>query len=310
MLKKISSLHLLGILAALVLIYLGMEFFGGKTRSKSFREELVEIDTANVSKILIDSKGKVLELKKEQGAWKVGIDDGKFVRAQSSSIKNTLNSLEQIKPSRIVANNPSKWKEYQVDSAGTRVQVFEGKNTSLDLVIGRFGVQGQRSFFTYVRLYDENEIYAADNFMGISFGSEATDYRNQQILSITTDSLTEIRFNYPGDSAFALQKADSVWIIGSQPADSTSTADYLSDLRYVNSSDFVDDVPASALVSPTMSIMIRERNKPEITVKAFQHPVHQWIINSSLNPDSYFASQKVFSELFVPTGKLLEPPVE
>jgi hypothetical protein len=209
-----------------------------------------------------------------------------------------------------VAKDPSKWKEYQVDSAGTRVQVFEGKNKSLDLMIGRFGVQGQRSFFTYVRLYEENEIYAADNFMGISFGTTASDYRDTQIVSFTTDSLAEIRFNYPGDSAFTLQRADSVWIVGNQLADSTGTADYFSDVRYINNPGFVDDVPASALVSPTMSVVIRERHRPEITVKAFQHPVHQWVIHSSLNPDNYFSHDKIFNEIFVPKSKLLNPPAE
>ncbi len=310
MFKKISSLTLLGILAALILIYFGMEFFGGKSRSKSFREELVTIDTAKVSRILIDSKGKMLELRKDDGRWNVGLDKGNFVRAQSSSIKNTLGSLERIKPSRIVAKDPSKWKEYQVDSAGTRVQVFEGKDASLDLVIGRFGVQGQRSFFTYVRLYKENEVYAADNFMGISFGTEASDYRNKQILSLTTDSIAQVRFNYPADSAYVLTRQDSVWFIGSQVADSASTAGYLSDIRYVSNSDFVDDVPASALVSPTLSVVISEKNKPDVMIKAFQHPVYQWIVNSSLNPESYFASQEIFDEIFVPKGQLLMPPVE
>ena len=305
MLKKISSLHLLGILAVLILIYFGMEYFGGKSRSKSFREELVEIDTAKVSKILIDSQGEMLDLNKEQGQWKVSIGNGNYAGAQNSSIRNALSSLERIKPSRIVAKDPSKRKEYQVDSAGTRVQVFEGNDASLDLVIGRFGVQGQRSFFTYVRLYDENEIYAADNFMGISFGTEASDYRNKQVLSVTTDSISEIRFNYPGDSAFILQNANSLWVVGTQTADSASIASYLSDIRYVNNSEFIDDVPATALVSPTLSMVITEKNKPEITVKAFQHPIHKWIINSSLNPDSYFSGEEIFSELFVPKQQLL-----
>jgi hypothetical protein len=309
MFKKISSIHLLGILIVLVLVYLGLEFFGGESRSKSFRETLVDIDTAAVSRLLIDSKGKMLELKKEGGAWKVGLDGEKYATAQESSVERTLGSLMGIKPARIATKDPDKWKDYQVDSAGTRVQVFEGGKNSLDLVIGRFGVQGQRSFFTYVRLRDENEVYAADNFMGISFGTEASDYRNKQILSLTTDSISEIRYNYP-DSAFTLVHADSLWYIGSQLADSASTANYLGDIRYVSNSGFVDDVPASALVSPTLSMVIKEKNKPEITIKAFKHPTHQWIIHSSVNPDSYFSSDEIFAELFVSKGDLLSPPRE
>ena len=56
MLKNISSLKMIGILAVLVLVYLGFQFFGGKSRSKSFKAEIVEIDTAKVTKMVIESK--------------------------------------------------------------------------------------------------------------------------------------------------------------------------------------------------------------------------------------------------------------
>jgi hypothetical protein len=304
MIKNISSLKLLGILAVLVGIYLVIEFFGGRTRSKSFRSELVEIDTSKVSQILIDSKGEVLELKKEGAQWKVGISDGKYANAQKSSVKNTLNSLSGIKPSRLAAKDPAKWKEFQVDSAGTRVRVFEGDRNALDLVIGRFGVQGQRSFYTFVRLFEENEVYAADNFMGISFGTESSDYRNKQVLSLTTDSISEIRFQYPSDSAFTMLKADSLWIVNGQVTDSAATASYMSDIRYVNNSNFVDDVNPGSLVSPTMSMVIAQNGEADVTVKAFQHPIHKWIVNSSTNPESYFADTALFEELFISKAKI------
>jgi len=322
MLKNISSIKLIGILAVLVLVYFGIQLFKGKSRSKSFKAELVEIDTAKVTKMLIDAKGKSLELIKENNSWKVSLGEGKYAEAQKSNVKSTLNSLLSIKPSRIAAKDPQKWKDYQVDSAGTRVQVFEGNKNTLDLVIGRFGFnqqamqqqqqmmmggRGMQQFFTYVRLNNEDEVYVADNFMGMSLNSEANDFRNKQLLSLTTDSIAEIQFNYPADSGFVLTKVDSVWSIFGNQTDSASTASYLSDIRYVTNSNFVDDVPASALVSPTVSLNIRQNRQPDIMVKAFQHPIHKWIVNSSVNPQSYFADEKLIDEIFVWQAKLLNP---
>ena len=324
MLKNISSIKLIGILAVLVLVYLGFEFFGGKSRSKSFKTELVEIDTAKVSKLVIEAKGESLELLKENNAWKVSIGGGKYAVAQNSDVKSTLNSLLTIKPSRIAAKNPEKWKDYQVDSAGTRIQAFEGTKNTLDLVIGQFGFDqqsmqqqqqqqmmggrgGMPQFYTYVRLENEDEVYVADNFMGMSINTDASGYRNKQLLSLTTDSIFQIQFNYPADSGFVLSKVDSTWsIFGSQP-DSAATASYLSDIRYVNSPNFVDDVPASALVSPTVSMNIKQNGQGDIMVKAFQHPIHKWIINSSENPIAYFADEELVKKLFVGSGKLLTP---
>lgn len=323
MLKNISSIKLIGILAVLILVYLGFEFFGGKSRSKSFKAEIVEIDTAKVTKVLIDAKGETLELIKENNAWKVSIGGGKYAAAQKSSVKSALSSLMTIKPSRVAAKDPGKWKEYQVDSAGTRVQVFEGDKATLDLVIGRFGFNqqamqqqqqqmmggrgGMQQFFSYVRLNDEDEVYVADNFMGMSINADASGYRNKQLLSLTTDNISSIQFNYPADSAFVLTKVDSTWSIFGNQADSTSVASYLSDIRYVNNSNFVDDVPPTALVSPTVSMSIKQNDKADIEVKAYQHPVHQWIIHSSENPLSYFADESLIEKLFVGSEKLLTP---
>ena len=327
MLKNISSIKLIGILGVLVLVYLGFEFFGGESRSKTFKAELVEIDTAKVTKIMIDSKGESLELVKENNSWKVSIGGGKFAVAQSGTIKSTLGSLLTIKPARVVAKNPNKWKEYQVDSAGTRVQVFEGSKTTLDLVIGRFGfdqqamqqqqqqqqMMGGRSmpqFYSYVRLQSEDAVYVADNFMGMSISPDAASYRDKQLLSLNSEALTEIQFNYPADSGYVLSQVDSTWSIFGTPTDSASQASYFSDIRYVNGSNFVDDVPASALVSPTVSMNIKQSGKADIMVKAFQHPVHSWIINSSENPLAYFADEALVQKLFVGSEKLLTPSKE
>ncbi len=324
MLKNISSIKLIGILSALVLVYLGFEFFGGKSRSSSFKTEIVEIDTAKVSKLVIEANGEQLELIKENNAWKVSIGNGKYAGAQLSNIKSTINSLLSIKPTRIAAKNPEKWKDYQVDSAGTRVQVFEGSKNTLDLVIGRFGFDqkamqqaqqqqqmggrgGMPQFYTYVRLGNEEEVYVADNFMGMSFNTDAGGFRNKEVLSLTTDNITEIQFNYPADSSFVLNKIDSVWSVFGSQADSTATATYLNDIRFMNNSNFVDDVPPSALVSPTVSMNIKQTGKADILVRAFQHPVHKWIVNSSANPESYFADEALVSKLFVGSKKLLTP---
>lgn len=318
MLKNISSIKMIGVLAVLVLIYFGVDFFSGKSRSKSFKTDLVTIDTARVSKIIIDSQGANTEIIKENNTWKVSIGDGKYAEAQRSSVKGTLNSLLTIKPSRIAAKDPSKWKEYQVDSAGTRVQVFEGGKATLDLVIGRFGFNqqamqqqqmmggrgGMQQFFSYVRLFAENEVYVAENFMGMSINANANDYRNKKILSLNTESIESIQFNYPADSSFVLSQIDSVWNIAGTVIDSAAVADYLSSLRNVNNSNFVDDVPQTALVSPTVSMKIQQSEGAEIEIRAYQHPTYKWIIHSSENPMSYFADEQLIEKLFVGSKKL------
>jgi hypothetical protein len=73
----------------------------------------------------------------------------------------------------------------------------------------------------------------------------------------------------------------------------------------VSNTNFVDDVPSSALVSPTVSMSISQENEPDIMVKAFQHPIHKWIVHSTENPLEYFADEELVKELFVGREKLM-----
>ncbi len=186
-----------------------------------------------------------------------------------------------------------------MDTVGTHIQVFEGREKALDMIIGRFGVQGRQQFYTFVRLADDDEVYAADNFMGISFPSEPSSFRNTRFLQMETDSITRVTFQYPADSSFVLEKQGEEWYIGSQSADSSQVADYLSDLRFISSTEFVDDVKPVSLISPTFVVDIKTSNQEDQRLEAFQHPVHGFIFHSSYNPESYFSDEKLKERVFV-----------
>ena len=308
MFRKIKNIRLIGILVVLVAVYVGLKLFKNTSRSKTFREELVVIDTSKVDRIVITKSGDSFEVSKNDGQWKVSIPGNKKVDATNSSVKNALGSLMSIKPDRIATRDPEKWVDYQVDSSGTRVQVYEQDNNVLDLILGRFGIHGQQQFHTFIRLSQDDEVYAANDFMGISFPSEPKGFRNSRFLQIRSDSITQVTFNYPADSAFILNQSDDSWYIGGDPADSASVASYLSGLRYLNGTDFVDDVEHTALINPTFSVRIRSRDMPEdIFLEAYSHPSYGYILHSSFNPGAYFADDNLMGKIYKGQSEFLIP---
>lgn len=307
MIKNVKNIRLLGFLVILVLVYVGLKVFKNTSRSKSFRQELVQIDTSLVSKLVISKAGNSFQVMKEDGSWKVSISDGKNVDATASSVRNALGTLLGIQPDRIATRDPNKWSEYQVDTTGTRVRVYEGNKNTLDLIIGRFGVQGQRQFHTFVRLEGDDEVYAANDFMGISFPSEPKSFRNSRFLQMETDSIYQITFQYPADSSYILSKRDSVWYIGLQPADSASVAEYLSELRFISSTEFVDDVDPNMLINPVYKVEIESNGKENEIVEAYSHPKYELIFHSSYNPKAYFSDEKLNSRIFKGMEGLLNP---
>lgn len=289
MLKGLSNTKLIMILGGLVAIYFIIEFTGGKERSKSYRSTLVDIDTAKVSGMVIEKEGKSLLIERVNASeWLVELENGKKVKAKASSVKSSLNNLNTIEPSRLASKDPGKWKDYQVDSAGTRVKVIEDGDQALDIILGRFGVKDQRSYFTYVRLFDDDEVYTVDNFMGISFSNDPSSFREQMFFRTKKDSIHTISFNYP-DSSFVLTKSESSWLIDNNVADSTNTADFISKLTYTTSKEFVDDVESFG--TPEISVVIEANGEDNLTISGYSIPGKSLVLSSSLNPEAYFQDQ-------------------
>lgn len=305
MFRSAKNFRLIAVLILLLIVYGSVKIFKNSGRSKSFREHLVEIDTSKVSRIILQKPESQFEVLKSAEGWQVALPGNKMVEATSTSVKNALGTLMSIKPDRIATRDPEKWKDYQVDSAGTRIQVFEGDKSTLDMVIGRFGVHGRQQFHTFVRLEGDDEVYAANDFMGISFPSDPSSFRNTLVLELKTDSIQSITFNYPGDSSFILTKSLAGWNIGPQMADSASVANYIGKLRYVSNSNFVDDLEAGALINSLLKLDISFSNDDNITIEAYGHPSKGYIIHSSTNPESYFSDDALVDRLFIGASSLL-----
>ncbi len=301
--KKISNIKLIAIFAVLVIVYLAITFLGGSSRSKSFRDILVDIDTSRVTRIVIIKGGQVTEMTEEQGSWEMPISNGNKVTAVSGKVNGFLSSLITIKPSRLVSRDQSKWGEYQVDSTGVQIQVYEGSKKTLDIIIGRFGVKGQREFYSHVRLTEDNSTYIADGFMGISLSTDINSFRNNQVLKVTADSVTAVSFNYP-DSSFRLTKSvGGIWEIADHQVDSASIAEFFRDIRYLNSTLYYDDL--QEFMQPSHSVEFTLNGETDQIISAALVSDKLWVINSTLNPESYFSDSTLLKKIFISRNELL-----
>lgn len=284
---KILSL----VLIILIAVFAVVQFTKKSDRSKSFRSELVDIDTTEVTRIIIEEPSNKSELVREENGWVVKDGDKKY-KAVSTSIRSMLSSLQTIKPTRIASRNESKWRDFNVDSTGTRVQVFQSEEKSLDIVLGRFGVEGQQKFFSYVRLFEEEDTYVADNFMKMSVSADNSSYRNSMLLKLNKDSVSLIDFQYP-DSAFTLTKKNNQWVNNNEPLDSTSIANFISGISYITSRKFeepVDDIP-------DLKVTFQNKNGSNYVLSAYRDD-SGWVINSSENEREYFRDKTVFDKIF------------
>ncbi|MFT5641290.1 MAG: hypothetical protein ACI9A7_001394 [Cyclobacteriaceae bacterium] len=284
MFKGISTRKLVGILVGVLAVYFLVKYTGGSDRSESFLEVLVDLDTAAVTKIEIFGQEENVVLTKAGKSWSVGEKP-----ASATTISGFMNTLNTIEPSRIASRKEASWKDFQVDSAGTRIKVYEEGDNVLDIIIGRFGAEGQRSYYSYVRLFEENDTYVADNFIGMSLGQKSADFRNGNFLKLVRDAISSVDFNYP-DSAFSLQKSlGGAWVIAGEEADSVAVASYFGGLSNVNNRNFT-----AASGESTYEAIYHLTNGEDIVVTGFGDS----ILKSSQNEAEVFQDESLHDKIF------------
>lgn len=299
--NKSLSLIFLGLLVVAAILF----FANSGKEERSFRSKLVDIDSSAVTKIIVYSKAtgyKPVSIFKKNSKWRVELPDGKSAPVVEEKIGFALQDLMKIKPQRLAARGTDKWKEFQVgkDSSGTRVQVYQGNDKTLDIILGRFNYQQQtRQMSTFVRLYDDTDIYEVDGFLAFTFNQPAVSFRDGRIVYGGNLKWSELKFEYPGDSSFTLIKKDNKWFVNNSETDSAKTATYLRTLGSLTKTKFADDAIINNPEQPTykLTIMNNETSIP-IEVKAFVDD-NNYIIVSSQNPETKFDGKTFGKDIFV-----------
>jgi hypothetical protein len=287
--KGNQTLILFAVLASLIAVYFILSMLNSGSRSKSFRSELVTFDSAQVSRITINKGVESTELIRSDTGWIVRTKEDKYVRADNMAITSLFRSLLTIKPGRIAANNRKRWQEFGVDSTGTAIQIFNGKELNTAIILGRMSLKDQRNYYSYVRLKEDQEVYTAPGFISTTISARTPSYRNKTLLRLDDSRIKKMTFSYPGDSSFVLlQDEQDSWELEEETIDSTLMAQYISSIRVINGTDFNNDFNLREN-SPTYSFGVTYDDETEVFLQCFKN--NGDILHSSLNRESVFIDE-------------------
>lgn len=286
-------------------IYAATLFKGKPSKSSSLKEELVNISIEDVSRFTVRNNGEVVELKREGGNdWKVSVGDSKWRNAETGQIESAIEALNTIRPDRLISRKKESWNEYQVDSSGMLVQVFNESTKISDLIIGKMGVKAQNQFYSYVRLAEDDDVYAVDNFMGFSIPSDANSYRYQQLIRYVKDSLNSISFEL-NDSKYNIEKdLNDNWSLDNNLVDSAFMADFLTKSSYKNTDNFYDDVMPEDLNNQIGQIVFKISGSDDVTLSAYLVK-GDTVIYSSINPKNIFQDREFYNQIFLDRASFL-----
>jgi len=312
MFRKINNKSLLiifGILAILVIIVVVYDQHKGE---RTFKSELFKVDSAAVSSITIYAKGnsnEFVKLSKSGKQWDIQ-SKSKHYPADTSSIKNLLHTLANLKPERVSGTDRSSWKSFEMtDSLSSRVVVEQGNNVTADFRVGKlsfsqrggqnYGNRNNMEVKSHIRVAGDDKVYVVDGFLSMEFTANPSQYRNKLVFKMDKSNITKLSFSYPGDSSFVLARSGNKWTINNQPSDSTATEKYLNSLSNSMGNEFADE----SLLFPAYNYILNleGNNMPTVEIKGFiENASKKYYVNSSLNPSSIFSSSSpnLFNQIF------------
>ncbi len=302
---------LLIIFVALLGVYLLSRSCGGQ-KDRSFDPQLVTIDTSSVSKIILNTSGDNYEdvtIQKLNGKW--NISKGNIsAPAMPATVSSLLAEISDIKAKRIATRNPEKWKDYEVnEGAGNRIRAFSGDKVLTDLKVGKFVPNPQtRQFTTYLKMADDDAVYAFDGYLSVGLGQNFNSFRNSKVLEFEPADITTIEL-----AGQSFSKTNGKWAsLEGVPLDSTKVADYLNGLKSLKCSDFADNFDSNnSPVTNSQTLLLKGNNLIEpINITSFvtDDPTSPFVIHSSLNKDAYFKSDSagIVSKIFVSAAEWRE----
>ena len=319
--KKLAFLFVF-LLVLVVLVLLKDQKKGKDT----FRTDLFETDTAEITALIIHpkaSQNELFTLVKEKSVWLLKSGDKEY-SADAGMVKEMLRTLNDLQATRVAATDKDRWKEFEVDdSSATKVLVKKGKKVVSTLYLGKFSYampkntnpydyyNRQPKISTYVKIGDEKYVYVVEGFLSMVFNRSINDFRNKTIIQSNQNDWKRLTFSYPADSSFTLIKEKGSWYLDGTMIDSAQAYAYLSSIAWVTSEDFVDEQkPVSG--KPEYSLKIEGDNmvKP-VVIKAFaSDTTNGYLITSNLNEGIYFSGKLsgVLDRVFISRNRLLINP--
>lgn len=303
-----NNKKLLYVFLGLIAIFGLTQLFNSR-KDRSFKSELIRVDTAKVTRILLHPQSEnhvEIVLTKENGEWMAG--KGKIkAKAEAGAVSSILKELVSIKIKSIVTQSKSKWQEYEIaDSSGSRIEVYAGATKLADFYSGKFGFNPQvQNMTSYLREADKNQVYAVDGFQSMTFNPSFNSFRDKTISSFRPDQCTQVSIQ-SGGNQINLNKSGQQWTInGSEISDTMAVPNFLNSIQQLRGSDIKDDFAAGTVLHSAK--IITDLAPIDINMYASGDSIKPFIVRSSLNPEVYFAedSSGVYRTLIEGLSKLM-----
>ncbi len=288
---KRNTLYSIIVLIVLAIVaYFALHREGEISSTGSSGTMLASYDSTAVDRLVFVSATGTVVLEKEAGTWML-TSPFKY-RADEASVTSAVGNGRSIELKSLVSTNPEKQKLFQVDSSGTRVQVYEKRNLKASFYVGK----ASSSFTeTYVRLEGSNEVHLAAGMLSTYFNKQPKDWRDKTVFRVEESKVRSVRFQY-GDTTFTLSIPDSMWRVDRDSANQSAVKPLITALANIQTDEFIDStvspLPKLSAIIEVEGTQIRfyKKDDTKYLVQTSQSP--QWFEVQSWRTTGFLKRKK------------------
>ena len=211
------------------------KYYQSPKLESNFESLLLSLDTARITKVLINpaaDTNSLVKLERKNDTW-VLVGGNKEYEVDLLYVKRCLEAFNFLEAEKLVTRSKAKWNTYNVADSSTEVSAYSGNELLVKMYVGNIGFnkdasgQYQGDIFSYVRLDGMEEVYSVKGFLSPNFNKKIFEWRDKTFMRFETNAVTQVNFDYPGDSSFILVKKDTTWWVNGRKADFSKVDDYL-----------------------------------------------------------------------------------
>ncbi len=265
-----------------------------KPEVRSIKDVLVQVDTSAVDRLIITNKNAIpIELERTNVGW-TATQNNITVNATNQSINGLLSSIIRIDPLSLVSKSKEKWSDYEVDDmTGRKVEIFSNGKKIDGFYAGRFNFnQNTRSAKTYLRKADDDDVYAVDGFLSMTFDRQIDDFRDKRLFAgLSAIEINAINIKSESLSNSIIKSGNNWTDDKGSVLDSARVANYINSIPTRQSSDIELEFDVSS-ASQLGAIQFSDVNNNEKAVLSIYQDEGEkpFVYHSTLNPELYFRS--------------------
>lgn len=254
---------------AVVLLLLQL-FIGGAEESEIFRGDLVSTTPSQVNRITFNqhTDTSFVELEKIDGTWEVHANNETFV-ADSQKIKVALREWNSMEVEALVTRDPTKHTRYRVDSTGSLITLYDGDQQLDQVIVSSSQVPGSPGDI-YVRIPGDDRVFTVNGLNRSSIETNFNYWRDLTVWRVPERSITEIRFNYPADSSFTIQRVNEIWMAEADSLDQQKASTVSNMLARLRAAGYPPEEIDDSVSDPMYSIEFLLENGESKTLNFYR----------------------------------------